>query len=85
MSIIEQKESEKLKMYEILLRRMDLQHEQFESIRILYRNVRKGYLGKLRADKGCCELNIQRKHFLFHSYESWNRDGYTHQIDTLLL
>lgn len=85
MLIFERKESEKLKMYEILLRRMDLQHEQFESIRILYRNARKGFLGELRADREWCELDIQPKHFLFHSYESWNRIGHSHQIDTLFL
>ena len=85
MLIIERKESEKLKMYEILLRRMDLQHEQFESIKTLYRNARKGYLGELRADREWCELNIQRKHYLFHSFEAWNRNGHSHQIDTLFL
>lgn len=85
MTLIQRKISDKMLMYEAILRRLDPNHIDYGQILTHYRNAKKGYLGELRADREWKDMQLFQKHYLFHSFESINQFGHSHQIDTLFL
>ena len=85
MIMLERDVPEKLLLYEVLLKRIDPAHEEYGRMLLTYQNMKKGYFGELRSDREWKEIQIIQSHYLFHSYESVNQFGHTHQIDTLFL
>ncbi|MFF5993420.1 nuclease-related domain-containing protein [Lysinibacillus sp. KU-BSD001] len=75
----------KIVVSEALLRRGMLNVQQKN---LLLENVRIGeigFKGEVRADQFWLDLQLEISHFLLHGYETENRQGFSHQIDTVLL
>ncbi|QCR31364.1 nuclease-related domain-containing protein [Lysinibacillus sp. SGAir0095] len=86
MEILKRQKSSKLINLEALLRRLP-ENEQADYSFYMEQYIvqRKGYDGELWVDQLWNELTIPCRYNLFHSYETINSAGYSHQIDTLLL
>ena len=76
---------DQLMMYEILLKRMDLESANYKEVLLKYQSLKKGYYGELRADREWKDMHIQREHYLFYSFEAKNKFGHTFQMDTLFM
>lgn len=79
------KSSTEIAMTQALLRRGIINVEEQSKLRDRLWRMMSGYGGELRADRFWEEIQLEGKHLLFHSFETVNHIGYTHQMDTVFI
>ena len=86
MEILERQKSRKLLSLEAMMRRLpENDMDEFSFYKDMYMSQRKGYNGEVYVDQTWNEMNIPTPYYLFHSHESINHAGNSHQIDTVML
>ena len=85
MNVLDREKAYKLKVLESLLRRLDENDNEWSFYTQMYATLKKGYEGEVRVDWIWQEALLPSNYFLLHNYETVNLQGYSHQIDTLLL
>lgn len=77
--------SYRIEVCEAVLRRGILSIEEEERVRDQMWRLARGMDGEQRADRFWEEIRIHGEYRLFHNYETVNRVGYTHQMDTVFI
>ena len=86
MELLKRQKPRKLLSLEALMRRLPENNvDEFNFYKDMFATQRKGYDGEVCVDQMWYEMNIPAPYYLFHSYESVNVAGYSHQIDTIVL
>ena len=82
MIVLKRRIPDQLLLYEVLLKRAGAEDRK---LLLKYQSLKKGYYGELRADREWADIDMQRGHYLFHSFETKNQFGHTFQMDTLFI
>lgn len=67
------------------MRRLPETESDYNFFKETYAFHHKGHIGELQVKNMWQEMNLPYPHYLFHNYESINRAGNSHQMDTVLL
>lgn len=85
MLVLPRKTSEQMHALEALLRRGLLNIDEEHRVREQLWRIQRGLDGEQRADRFWEDLQLHEEHYLFHNFETVNRVGFTHQMDTIFI
>lgn len=71
--------------YEALSVRLDVQHERFESIQDHFQRLQAGQVGENKLHDALTDYDFTQNNHIFYDFQTVNRNGFSHQIDALLI
>ena len=71
--------------FEALSVRLDVQDELFETIQNHFHRLQAGQVGEKKLRDALTDYNFTQNNYIFYDFQTVNRNGFSHQIDALLI
>ncbi|WP_341302558.1 nuclease-related domain-containing protein [Lysinibacillus sp. FSL H8-0500] len=72
-------------MVEEMIRRLPSSHHEYRNYDEHLRRIQAGFAGEQCVDAEWLEIELPSPHYFLHNFQTINRFGSTHQMDTIFL